>query len=171
MLFFLYLCPMKILFVCLGNICRSPLARGIMADKIEKLGLDAEVDSAGFESFHRGEPADPRSSAVAAAHGIDLSDHIARMFTVKDFDRFDRIYVMDRNNYEDVMNLARDQEDERKVDFILNLVKPGENRPVPDPWYGGKDNFDKTYKLLDEACEILALEIVSDHQYYKSKLS
>ncbi len=84
-----------------------------MADKIEKLGLDAETDSAGFESFHRGEPADPRSIAVASAHGIDLSDHVARMFTVRDFDRFDLIYVMDRTNYEDVMGLARDTEDEQ----------------------------------------------------------
>lgn len=159
---------MKILFVCLGNICRSPLARGIMADKIEKLGLDAETDSAGFESFHRGEPADPRSIAVAAAHGIDLSDHVARMFTARDFDHFDRIYVMDRNNYEDVMNLARDLEDEQKVDFILNLVNPGENRQVPDPWFGGKDNFEKTFKLLDEACDQLAREIASSHTNYKS---
>jgi protein-tyrosine phosphatase len=162
---------MKILFVCLGNICRSPLARGIMADKIDKLGLDAETDSAGFESFHRGEPADPRSIAVAAAHGIDLSHHVARMFTVKDFDHFDRIYVMDRNNFDDVMNLARDSEDEQKVDFILNLVHPGENRQVPDPWYGGRANFEKTYQLLDEACERLALEIASDYQYYKSTQS
>jgi protein-tyrosine phosphatase len=165
---FSYLCSMKILFVCLGNICRSPLARGIMAHKADRLGLDVETDSAGFESFHRGDPADPRSVAVAAAHGIDLSDHVARMFTVKDFESFDRIYVMDRNNYEDVINLARDNNDEQKVDFILNLVHPGENRQVPDPWYGGKDNFEKTYKLLDEACEQLARDIATDHQYYKS---
>lgn len=162
---------MKILFVCLGNICRSPLARAIMEDKIEKLGLDADSDSAGFESFHRGDPADPRSIAVANAHGIDLSDHIARLFTIKDFDRFDRIYVMDRNNYQDVINLARGPEDEMKVDYILNLVHPGENRQVPDPWYGGKDNFEKTFKLLDEACEELAREIEQDQQYYNSTQS
>jgi protein-tyrosine phosphatase len=159
---------MKILFVCLGNICRSPLAKGIMEDKIEKLGLDAKADSAGFESFHRGDPADPRSVAVAAAHGIDLSDHIARMFTARDFDRFDRIYVMDRNNYEDVLRLARDQQDEEKVDFILNLVTPGENQQVPDPWYYGKDHFEKTYRMLDQACDQLARKIATDHQYYKS---
>ena len=159
---------MKILFVCLGNICRSPLAKGIMEDKIAKLGLAAETDSAGFESFHRGDPADPRSAAVAAAHGIDLSDHIARMFTVRDFDRFDLIYVMDRINYNDVIGLARDSEDEHKVDFILNLVNPGENRQIPDPWYGGKESFEKVYRMLDEACEHLAREIATDHQYYKS---
>jgi protein-tyrosine phosphatase len=158
---------MKILFVCLGNICRSPLAKGILADKIKGLHLDIEVDSCGFESFHRGDPADARSVAVAAAHGIDLSDHRARMFTARDFDQFDRIYVMDRSNYNDVMGVARDTADEQKVDFILNLSAPGENRPVPDPWYGGKENFEKVYRMLDEACDILVKEIVPDHIYFK----
>jgi protein-tyrosine phosphatase len=159
---------MKILFVCLGNICRSPLAKGIMADKIEKLGLNVETDSAGFESFHRGDPADPRSIAVAATHGIDLSDHVARMFSVRDFDRFDLIYVMDRANFNDVMGLARDSKDENKVDFILNLLTPGENRQVPDPWYGGKENFEKVFLMLDEACERLVRVITTDHQYIKT---
>lgn len=154
---------MKILFVCLGNICRSPLAKGIMADKVKRLHLNVEVDSAGFESFHRGDPADPRSVAVGAAHGIDLSDHIARMFTIRDFDHFDLIYVMDRANYNDVMGLARDTGDEQKVDFILNLLTPGENRPVPDPWYGGKDGFEKVFRMLDEACDQLARDIAQDH--------
>jgi protein-tyrosine phosphatase len=161
---------MKILFVCLGNICRSPLAKGIMADKIKKLGLNVETDSAGFESFHRGEPADPRSVAVADAHGIDLSGHLARMFTVRDFDHFDLIYVMDRTNYNDVMGLARDNEDENKVDFILNLVNPGENRQVPDPWYGGNEGFEMVFRMLDEACGQLVLKIATDLQYYKSLL-
>ena len=150
---------MKILFVCLGNICRSPLAEGIFADKAKKLGLKVEVDSCGFESFHRGDPADHRSVAVAAAHGIDLSEHRARMFTVRDFDHYDRIFVMDRNNYNDVMGMARDDEDEQKVDYLMNLVYPGENRPVPDPWFGGKENFEKTYHMLDEACDKLIKEI------------
>jgi protein-tyrosine phosphatase len=156
---------MKILFVCLGNICRSPLAEGIMADKARKHHLNVEVDSCGFETFHRGDPADPRSVAVAEAHGIDLSDHVARMFTVRDFDNFDRIYVMDRSNYQDVMGVARDSQDEEKVDFILNLVTPGENRPVPDPWYGINDGFQKVYRMLDEACEILAQRIASEHHH------
>ena len=159
---------MKILFVCLGNICRSPLAEGIMTDKIKKYGINAEVDSAGFESFHRGDPADPRSLEVAATHGIDLTDHVARMFTARDFDHYDRIYVMDRTNYNDVMGLARDSEDEKKVDFILNLVTPGENRPVPDPWYGGKEGFEKVFRMLDQACDQLVQEIAPDHIHYKS---
>lgn len=159
---------MKILFVCLGNICRSPLAEGIFTDKATKLGLDVEVDSCGFESFHRGDPADPRSIAVAAAHGIDLTGHAARMFTPRDFDHYDRIYVMDRTNYNDVMGMARDSEDEKKVDFIMNLVTPGENRSVPDPWYGGKEGFEKVYHMLDLACDQLVKEIAPDHIYYKS---
>jgi protein-tyrosine phosphatase len=159
---------MKILFVCLGNICRSPLAEGIMADKARKYHLNVEVDSCGFETFHRGDPADPRSAAVAAAHGIDLSEHVARMFTARDFDNFDRIYVMDRSNYQDVMGVARDSKDEVKVDFILNLVTPGENRPVPDPWYGRNDGFEKVYRMLDDACEILAQQIASKHHHLKT---
>lgn len=132
-----------------------------MSDKIEKLKLNVEVDSAGFETFHRGDPADQRSVNVASIHGIDLSSHIARMFSVRDFDLFDLIYVMDRNNYEDVISLARDQQDKQKVDFILNLVTPRENRQVPDPWYGGKDHFEKTYRMLDQACDQIAQEILS----------
>ena len=142
-----------------------------MAHKVKKLKLNAEVDSAGFETFHRGEPADPRSIAVAAAHGIDLSDHVARMFSARDFDRFDLIYVMDRTNYNDVMGVARDNEDEEKVDFILNLVTPGENRQVPDPWYGGKEGFEKVYQMLEQACDQLAREISTNHQYYTSQNS
>jgi protein-tyrosine phosphatase len=154
---------MKILFVCLGNICRSPLAEGILADKAKKLGLDIEVDSCGFERFHNGEPADPRSVAVAKAHGIDLNGHVARMFTVRDFDHYDRIYVMDRTNYNDVMGVARDNADEQKVDFIMNMLHPDENRPVPDPWYGGKEGFEKVFQMLDQACDYLIKEFPPDH--------
>jgi protein-tyrosine phosphatase len=139
-----------------------------MADKTKRLHLDIEVDSAGFESFHRGDPADPRSINVASNHGIDLSDHTARMFSVVDFDCFDRIYVMDRNNYEDVMGLARNAQDKQKVDFILNLVTPGQNRQVPDPWYGGKDHFERTFLMLEQACGQLAQELLYIERNAKS---
>jgi protein-tyrosine phosphatase len=150
---------MKILFVCLGNICRSPLAEAILAEKAKGVHLSIKVASAGFESFHRGDPADRRSVAVAKAHGIDLNGHTARMFTVRDFDHYDRIYVMDRTNYNDVMGVARDSSDEQKVDYIMNLVHPGENRAVPDPWYGRKEGFENVFRMLDEACDILIKEL------------
>lgn len=161
---------MRILFVCLGNICRSPLAEGIFNHKANQLGLNVEADSAGFERFHRGDPADSRSVNVARAHGIDLSGHIARMFTVRDFDQYDRIYVMDSTNYNDVMGVARDSNDESKVDYIMNLMYPGENRPVPDPWYGGKEGFEKVFQMLDQACDALIKEIAPRHRNSSSPL-
>ena len=154
---------MKILFVCLGNICRSPLAEGIMKDKIYRHGLTAEIDSAGFENFHVGDGADPRSSQTARKHNISLDDHVARRFTTKDFDSYDRIFVMDRYNHQDVMRLARNEADRNKVDYILNLSHPGENREVPDPYYGGTDGFEKVFRMLDSACNVL-LEEVKKHQ-------
>jgi protein-tyrosine phosphatase len=150
---------MDILFVCLGNICRSPLAEGIMADKAEKLGLNIRVASAGFERFHNGDPADRRSVEVARRHGIDLTRHTASMFSERDFDRFDRIYVMDRHNYRDVMSLARDSQDEKKVDYLLNLSEPGSDREVPDPWYGGMEGFENVFRMIDRACDQLAGEV------------
>ena len=150
---------MKILFVCLGNICRSPLAKGIMRDKIHRNGLNAEVDSAGFEAFHVGNSADYRSIQIASRHGIDIRDHKARKFKSEDFDRFDRIYVMDHLNYADVIGAARDDTDKAKVDFIMNLVDPGVDLAVPDPYYGGKDGFENIFRMLDNACQRLAEQI------------
>lgn len=146
---------MRILFVCLGNICRSPLAEGILRHKARQRGILLEVDSAGFESFHIGDGADPRSMRVAAQNGIDLGSHRARLFRPHDFDHFNRIYAMDSINYSDVIKVARNPEDRKKVDFILNLLRPGANLPVPDPYYGGKDGFEKVFRMLDEACEVL----------------
>jgi len=130
-----------------------------MKEKARKNGMELEIDSAGFESFHVGDGADPRSFQTAANHGIDIGDHVARRFRVSDFDHYDRIYVMDSTNYRDVMGVARNQEDVDKVDFMLNLVRPGSNTPVPDPYYGGRDGFEKVYGMLDEACDILIEDI------------
>jgi protein-tyrosine phosphatase len=152
---------MKVLFVCLGNICRSPLAMGILRDKAREQGVEIEVGSAGFEDYHVGEGADPRSRQIASKHGIDISDHIARQFRISDFDYYDRIYVMDSTNHQDVMSVARNGPDEEKVDYILNLVHPGRNLPVPDPYYGGKDGFENIFRLLDQACDRLLSKITS----------
>ncbi len=144
---------MKILMVCLGNICRSPLAEGIMKEKFRQQGIAAEVDSAGTAAYHVGEPPDDRSREVAAKHGIDISGQRARQFEVSDFNRFDKIYAMDSQNLSNIAALARDDSDLEKVEMILNESYPGENRQVPDPYYGGKNGFEKVYQMLDEACE------------------
>jgi len=152
---------MKILMVCLGNICRSPLAEGIMKAKAKKYQLELEIDSAGTAAYHAGELPDPRSMEVAAKNGIDLSDQRARKFQTTDFDRFDKIFAMDRYNFSDLAAKARNGIDTGKIEMILNKTNPGENRDVPDPYYGGKDGFNNVYKMLDDACEVIAREIVN----------
>ena len=144
---------MKILMVCLGNICRSPLAEGIMNEKFKKHGVQSSADSAGTAAYHVGEPPDERSREVAAKYGIDISGQRARQFQVSDFDNFDKIYAMDSQNLTNIAALARDDKDLGKVEMILNEVYPGEDREVPDPYYGGKNGFEKVYQMLDEACE------------------
>ncbi len=144
---------MRILMICLGNICRSPLAEGIMREKARESGLDITVDSAGTAAYHVGEPPDKRSQEVARKHGIDISGQHARQFEVRDFLQFDKIYVMDRQNYENVISLASDKTQAQKVDFMLNELYPDENRAVPDPYYGGKDGFDRVYEMLEGSCQ------------------
>lgn len=144
---------MKILFVCLGNICRSPLAEGILRKKFEELGLDGSVHSAGFEPYHEGQHPDPRSVATARKYNIDITNKVARLFSVEDFDDYDRIFVMDAMNHADVMRVARDEEDRRKVDYLLNLINVGSNDEVPDPYYGGADGFDRVYDMMNLACD------------------
>ncbi len=150
---------MKILMVCLGNICRSPMAEGLMKAKIEKYKLDVEVDSAGFEPFHTGDAPDFRATRVMKQHGIDISRQRSRLFRESDFTDFDRIYVMDSGNFQDVKSVARNGIQMQKVDYILNISHPGSNKPVPDPYYGGEQGFEKTYQLLDSATELIAQEI------------
>ncbi len=142
--------------VCLGNICRSPLAEGILKDKLHQLGLQAEVDSAGTAAYHEGEPPDKRSQQVALKHGIDISGQRARPFVAEDFDRFDYIYAMDTNNFSDLAAMARNEQDLEKIALILNESYPGEDRIVPDPYYGGGDGFEKVFLMLDKACNLIA---------------
>jgi protein-tyrosine phosphatase len=147
---------MKILMVCLGNICRSPLAEGILRQQLNKLNINATVDSVGFEPYHVGDQPDWRAREVAQKHGIDISGHRARLFRKDDFDHFDWIYVMDSGNYQDVMSMAHSDADKKKVDYILNAADPGSNDEVPDPYYGGKAQFEAVYHLLEEACTKIA---------------
>ena len=137
--------------VCLGNICRSPLAEGILQSKLDANFFS--VDSAGTAAYHIGELPDQRSIAVAKKHGIDISNQKARKFNIKDFIEFDIIYAMDKENYQNICSLAKNNTELQKVKMILDEVKPSQNLSVPDPYYGGDDGFQNVYQLLDEACE------------------
>lgn len=146
--------------VCLGNICRSPLAEGILKSKLFR--ANAVIDSAGTGAYHIDQKPDSRSIAIAKINGVDITDQRARKFLVEDFDAFDIIYVMDNANYLDIIEIARNEDDIVKVKMILNEVFPNENLDVPDPYLGGNFEFKNVYKMLDEACEIIAKKINSD---------
>jgi len=140
----------KILMVCLGNICRSPLAEGIMRSKLSE---DFIVDSAGTGGWHAGELPDKRSISTAKGRGLDITNQRARQFKKSDFDTFDHIFVMDNSNYKHVLALAPNEEAKLKVKLILNEIFPNENVDVPDPYYGGQDGFENVFDILDQACE------------------
>jgi protein-tyrosine phosphatase len=147
----------KILIVCLGNICRSPMAQGILEYKLAQKKKEAYVDSAGTSGWHEGERADSRALQTMKKYGIDISKQRSRPFHKLDFDEFDHIYVMDSSNYTDILAHARTENDKKKVQMILNVAYPEKNLSVPDPYYD--DGFDTVYNLLMEACEKIAEEI------------
>ena len=137
--------------VCLGNICRSPLAEGILWSKGKNLKL--EVDSAGTSAYHIGKQADIRSIEIANKHAIDLNQQRARQFSRADFDKFDIIYAMDTNNYTHLISLASCKVERNKIRMILNEVNPNTYESVPDPYYGGENGFQDVYNMLDKACK------------------
>ena len=153
--------PIKILMVCLGNICRSPLAEGILASKLPKNKFT--VDSAGTGSWHIGHAPDERSIAVAKKNKVSISHQKGRQFSKSDFDSFDYIYVMDHTNYEDVLQLAENEEQKDKVKLILNELFPNENVDVPDPYFGLPNGFQIVYNMLDEACDVIAKKLIAKH--------
>lgn len=148
-----------ILMVCLGNICRSPLAEGILRSKIEKMNLDINIDSAGTANYHIGEHPDNRTIANAKKHGVDISKLKARQFSVDDFDKFETIFAMDSSNYSDIIALARNENDKRKVEMILNRIYPSSNMAVPDPYFGDEQGFENVFILLEKACDVIAKSI------------
>jgi len=143
--------------ICLGNICRSPLAEGILRSKISKKNT---VDSAGTGGWHAGELPDKRSVAIAKSKGLDITNQRARQFKISDFDTFDCIYVMDKSNYKDVIALAPSETAKSKVKMILNELYPEKNTDVPDPYYGGQDGFENVYNMLDQACDVIASKLL-----------
>ncbi|WP_108805319.1 low molecular weight protein-tyrosine-phosphatase [Aquimarina sp. Aq107] len=147
----------KILMVCLGNICRSPLAEGILASKLDSEKF--QVDSSGTSNYHIGEKPDRRSIETARKHGIDITNQRAAQFKVSDFDHYDFIYPMDNSNYQNIIKLSRNEEDRKKVKLILNELQPNQNLDVPDPYYGGDQGFENVYQMLDKACDHIVTKL------------
>jgi len=147
----------RVLMVCLGNICRSPLAEEILKVKVDPKNIF--IDSAGTGSWHVGNLPDKRSIAIAKKNQLDITSQRCRQFKVSDFDEFDIIYVMDNSNKNDVLELARDDKDKAKVKLILNEIFPSENVDVPDPYLGGEKGFEHVFNLLDQACSIIAKKL------------
>lgn len=146
--------PRRVLMVCLGNICRSPVAQGLMeAELLEQLGPNHgwTVDSAGTSSAHRGEAPDPRSQASVRRWGLSLAHQASRPLVDADFENFDHILVMDRSNLTEVLRRAPSQAAGR-VSLMLDASFPGEGREVPDPYYGGEHGFEHVALLLRDAC-------------------
>lgn len=146
--------------VCLGNICRSPLAEGIMREKIKKHNLHWIVDSAGTSNWHQGEHPDKRSIANASEHGIDISTLHSRPFIKEDFKKFDLIFVMDESNYSDVLAQASCDADANKIHKILAFADMI-NTNVPDPYAGGQHGFELVYQMLDEACDVVLEKLIN----------
>ena len=149
----------KILMVCLGNICRSPLAEGILKSKLPRDKFI--VESAGTGDWHIGKKPDERSIKTALKNGIDISNQRGRLFKKSDFDSFDYIFVMDNSNYQNVIDLAPNPEAKNKVKLILDELFPNENVDLPDPYYGLQNGFDMAYQMLDECCDLLAKRLIA----------
>ncbi len=146
---------MKILMVCLGNICRSPLAHGILEHKAKKENWNVLVDSAGTNGFHDGEKPDSRSISTAGLHQIDITNQVSRQIRKEDLDEFDLIYAMDSSNYNNILELASNELQKSKVKIIMNEVYPGKNISIPDPYYGGDEGFENVFQMLNKATDMI----------------
>lgn len=154
---------MNVLFLCHANMCRSPLAEGLLKLILKNRNIRAIVDSAGFEAYHINEPPDKRAIQKGLKHGIDITAKKVRLFTREDYDRFDKIYVMDTSAYRSAMYFARNDQDKEKVEFLMNLIKPGKNESVPDPFYHNLEACDETYEILNDACLRIADNIAEEY--------
>ncbi len=141
--------------VCLGNICRSPMAEGIVRKEFADNGIDIQIDSAGTAAYHVGEGADNRAQAELRKHGIDISDERAQKFIPTHFQEYDLIFAMDRENYADIIYQAQSDEEIAKVEMLMNMIEPGKNISVPDPYYGGDEGFKEVYRMIKKAAEVL----------------
>ena len=155
---------MKILMVCLGNICRSPLAEGILQHKVWKAGLKWSIESAGTNGYHIGEAPHRLSQKVALQHGIDISQQRARQFTVGDFENFDIIYAMAEEVVDEMKWIAKNKFNPVKVHLLMNELYPGENKDVPDPWYGPEPGYHEVYEMIDAACDKIIEKAIAEKQ-------
>jgi protein-tyrosine phosphatase len=146
---------MKILMVCLGNICRSPMAEGILQEKAFKAGLKWSVESAGTNGYHIGEAPHLLSQKVAKLNGIDISHQRSRQFTVEDFEVYDKIYALAEDVLDDIKRIAGKRFNANKADLLLNELHPGKNMDVPDPWYGPEPGYHQVFKMIDEVCDAI----------------
>ena len=165
-----YLCRMKILMVCLGNICRSPLAEGILQKRAADAGLSWQIDSAGTNGYHTGEAPHHLSQKVAKKNGIDISLQLSRKFIKEDITTYDRIYVMADDVMQDVKRIAGNLFDKNKVDYFLNELNNGKNQDVPDPWYGDEDGYDEAYVLIDKTCASVIKNYFATQQTEKNNV-
>ncbi len=147
---------MRILMVCLGNICRSPIAEGVLKHKANELGLSWQVDSAGTEPYHIGEAPHRFSQKVCLRNGIDISGQRARQFTASDFEKYDIIYAMADDVYREIKRIGGNKANMNRVAYFLNEVMPGSDASVPDPWYGGEDGFTEVFDLINKTCDVIA---------------
>lgn len=152
---------MKVLMVCLGNICRSPIAEGVLRKKILEKGITWEIDSAGTNGYHNGEHPHPLSQKVCLSKGIDISSQISRRIRLEDFTFYDKIYAMAEDVVADLKRLAGSSFDENKVTLFLDELYPGKNKSVPDPWYGNEDGYIEVYDMIDKTCDAIVLKYAS----------
>lgn len=150
--------------VCLGNICRSPLAEGVLKEKLQQLNKKAFIDSAAIIAHHEGQNPDPRSTAIAQKYGIDISSQTGRQIKPVDFETFHEIYAMDKSVYEQLLMLAQTEEHKKKVILFMETKYPGSGREVPDPYFGGPEGFENIYRMIDEACDVIAERIQEDQK-------
>jgi protein-tyrosine phosphatase len=146
----------SVLFLCHTNMCLSPLAEGLLKSILAKKNIKANVDSAGFEVYHINESPDKRAVKKGRDNGIDIGGKRARLFSRDDFDKFDKIYVMDTPSNRNAIYFARNEQDKSKVDFLMNVISPGKNQSVPDCFYSKLDAGDETFKILEKACSLIA---------------
>jgi protein-tyrosine phosphatase len=160
-----YLAAMKILMVCLGNICRSPLAEGILKHKAKQAGLEWQVDSAGTNRYHIGEAPHKLSQKIAKLNGIDICDQRARRFTKQDLQQYDRIYAMASDVIEEMKEIAGKEWNDSKIDLLLNEIHEGKDLDVPDPWYGPEPGYHEVYELINKACDRIIEKYGADSRY------